>query len=854
MEWIRRLRLLFRRERLERDLEEEMRIHVEMAAGEMGDEAAARRAFGNPLLLRERSADVWGWRWVREAAQDARFGLRMLGKNRGFTAVAVLTLALGIGACTGVLSVVNAVLFRPLPYPHSERLVVLIAKWRTADGRTIEFGAQPADFLDWRGHSRSLDQISSARTAACLFTIDGEPRRCKGAAASFDFFQLLGIDPVRGRTFTPEEDQPGHDTVALLDAGFWRQELGADPSVLGRFIELNGKSYTVVGILPAGRQFADFGQVDVWVPLAAAPVGTFKNLAVVGRLRAGVTVQAAQAEMDSVTRSLDPMRRQKKWPTPTGVALRPLRSWVIGDIRIAFLLVLGAAGCVLLICCANIATLLMARATSRRAEIALRRCLGAGRFRLLRQMLAESILLAAIGGALGLTLAVSIVRVVPSIKALSIPRVEEIGLDWRTFAIAALLSIGAGILFGVAPIFEIGRANPGSALRSGGFPVRGRSGSHGLRSTLVVAQVALSLVLLSGAGLLLNSYFRLLRIDLGFQPERLLALSVPFLRNDLGQQLVERVEHMPGVQGASSCSAPPLQAVHFTLRLRVEGRDMREPPEAEARFVGVRYCKVAGIAVRKGREFVRADDTLRPVPGLINETAARQLFPGENPIGKRLLTGYRDFQPLEVVGVVADTRQLGLREEPGLQVYVPVSHNFASHVIVRTSGDIRPLAQAIRAASRELAPDAPAPEIRWMEESLDEQVALPRFYLGLFGAFAIAGLLLAAVGTYGVMSYSVTARTHDIGVRMALGAERAEILRTVVGKGLLLTGLGTVLGFAGAFALTSFLEKLLYGVRPHDPVTLICAALLLGTVALVACYIPARRATEIEPTEAIRYE
>jgi putative ABC transport system permease protein len=613
----------------------------------------------------------------------------------------------------------------------------------------------------------------------------------------------------------------------------------------------------VIGILPAGLRFADFGQVDVWMPLAAELKRNYHDLVTVGRLRTGIAVQAAQAEMDSVARALDPEARSQGFRSAPDVSVRPLRPWLVGDVRTAFLLVLGAAGCVLLICCANLATLLMARATSRHTEIAIRRCLGAGRFRLLRQMLAESILLAAMGGTLGLTLAASIVRAVPAIRVLSISRVNEIGLDWRVFAIAALLSLGAGILFGVAPIFEAGRANPGSALRSGGSRVRGHSGRHGLRGALVVAQVALSLVLLSGAGLLLTSYFRLLHIDLGFQPEGLLAAPLPYWQNgggDLARQIVERAGHMPGVQGASACSAPPLMAVLFPVELRIEGREMREPPEAEVRFVGTSYFKVAGIAVRMGREFVRSDDTRQPVPGLINETAARRLFPGANPLGKQLLPNYKKFRPLEVVGVVADTRQLGLQEEPGLQVYVPVSYNFPQYVIVRTNGDTGTLAQAIRAASRELAPNAPAPEVRWMEERFDSQVALPRFYLVLFGAFAMAGLLLAAVGTYGVMSYSVTERTHDIGVRMALGAERAEILRMVVGKGLLLTCLGTALGLAGALALTSFLEKLLYGVRPNDPATLICAALLLGAVALLACYVPARRATKIDPMEALRYE
>ncbi len=859
-EFVRRLRSLLHRRGLDRELEEEMRFHLEMHADENRDigmdleEAryAARRRFGNVALLKEVSREAWGWRWLDALGQDVRFALRILRKNSGFTAVAVLTLALGIGANTAVFSVVNAVLLRALPFPDSDRLMVLLSK-----SGDKEFSSAPGVFLDWRDRSTSFEQISGVYPTPKILSGRDQPRKCDVGAASFDFFRLLGVPPILGREFTAAEDQPGRDEVALLDEAFWRREFGGDPGVLGRTITLDGKGYAIVGVLPGGRRLATFAVAEVWVPLAANRQARLGGPVIaMGRLRRGTSRQAAQAEMDAVMRGIGAEHRED---SKTGVAVRPLGAWVAGDTRTTFLVLLGAVVFVLLIGCANLATVLMARATVRQPEMAVRAALGAGRLRLMRQMLAESTLLAALGGALGLLLAVWAVKAVPAIRAFHVPRADEVTVDHEMLAFAAVISLLTGILFGLIPALETGRAELNLALKTRTLAARS---SGRLRNALVIAQVALSLVLLSGAGLLLNSFLRLLHVELGFERRNLVtvSLNLPYQKYDqkrkaeVASELMERVRRMPGVREASASDYSPLEAVLFPYELRDTDNPAQDKLTLLARHVAPGYFQAVGIPLHKGRDFAAVDDSRTPVPALLNESAARRLFAGENPVGRRLTTQYRSRRVLEVVGVVGDARQLGLRQEPGFQLYLPLSYGSPQYVLARVASDPRAIAGAVRAAMREIAPDAPAPGIRTLDEMFDREIAQPRFYLALLGAFAAAGVALAAIGIYGVLSFAAARRTREIGIRMALGGERRDILRMVAGHGMMLAGIGAVVGVAGAFALSRFLAKMLYGVRPNDPATLACGTVLLMGIAALACYVPARRATKIDPMEALRYE
>jgi putative ABC transport system permease protein len=563
--------------------------------------------------------------------------------------------------------------------------------------------------------------------------------------------------------------------------------------------------------------------------------------------------------MESITKVIG---REHQEDSRHGVLVRPLQEWMVGDVRRMFLTLVGAVLFVLLICCANIANLLMARAAARQREMAIRASLGAGRLRLLRQALIESLLLALIGGTLGFGLAVAIVRAVPAIHAFRIPRVEEVALDYSVFLIAAAVTLASGILFGLAPAFQAGRGDIGVSLYKGDAPALGRLGGHYFRNALVVAQIALALVLLAGAGLMTNSLVRLLRIDLGFARSNILTIGTSLLprgydqkrRAEFQRLLAAEVAGMPGVEQVGISDYPPLYAVLFPYYLRVKGSDTRQKVQAMARHVDPGYLRVTGIRLLAGRDLERADENRGPVPALINTTAARALFGTESPLGRQVTTGYRRPDVLEFVGVVGDAHQIELTSDPGPQIYLPLTYGHASYVLARVSPRSGELAAAIRAVVRRLEPEAPAPVISTVDAMFARQTAQPRFYLTLLGAFAALSVLLAAVGIYGVISYTVARRTHEFGVRMALGAGPSDILRLVLRTGIGLTAAGTVLGLAGALALTRLLASMLYGVRPNDPLTLGCVAVLLAGIALAACYLAARRATAVDPNVALKCE
>jgi putative ABC transport system permease protein len=570
-----------------------------------------------------------------------------------------------------------------------------------------------------------------------------------------------------------------------------------------------------------------------------------------------VTRESAQAELEAVTRQVD---REHAEDSNHGALVKPLHEWIVGDVRRAFLTLLGAVGFVLLICCANIANLLMARATARQAEMAIRASLGAGRFRLVRQTLVESVLLALIGGTLGVPLAVGLVRAVPTVHAFYIPRAQEIVVDYKMLVVVIAISLASGIIFGLAPALQIAHQELGRALQRGSASAGLPAGGLHLLNMLVVAQLALALVLLSGAGLMTNSLLRPLNIDLGFERANVITIStsIPYKRYDRNRRadfhrrLMTEVSRLPGVHQVSASDHLPLQAVLFPYQLNAEGSGLK--CEAMARDVAPNYLSVMGIRLFAGRDFEPADDNRKPVPALINQKAARTLFGADDPIGKHLATNYKSRKVLQVVGVVGDAHQLGLREDPGPQLYLPLAYGYAQYVLARAATNVGDLGPAVRVVAHSIDPEVPTPEVSTMDAEFSREVAKPSFYLLLLGTFSVVGVILAAVGIYGVMSYTVARRTHEIGLRMALGAGQPEILHLVLQQGIRLTLAGVGIGLAVALSLARILSSMLYRVSATDPATFLTVVLFLAVIAVLACYIPARRATRVDPMVALRHE
>ena len=850
---------------LDRALDAELQFHLEMqieenlrkgmAPGEARAEAC--RSFGGVEQVKETYRDQRGFPSLDSIFQDIRFSLRMLRRGPGFTIVAVLTMALGIGANTAVFSVVNAVIMRPLRFPDPQRLMVILSARK---GGSEAFLSAQGVYLDWRARATSFETIAGARPTQMILNGVEQARQVSVAAASNDFFRLIGTRPVIGRPFTKDEDQVGQASVALLDAGFWKREFGADPKVLGRTIVLNDKPFAIIGVMPAELRFAYFGVTDVWIPLAANP--NFRgggDVVAIGRLRAGITRGAAQTEMDAVMKQV---RSEHQEDSQTYAVVKPLHEWIVGDVRRTFLVLLGAVAFVLLICCANIANLLLARTTARQKEMAIRAAFGAGRGRLVRQTLIESLVLSMIGGAVGAGVAVLAVRAVPGIRSFYIPRLEEVVVDHTILIVAVAAAMASGILFGLAPALQLSREDLAVALHSSDAISAGHVRGLRIRNVLVIAQLALAVVLLSGAGLMVNTLFRLLNIDLGFRRDHVLAIgiSLPYKKYDatrgaeFERRLAVEVSRMPGITQVSATDYIPLQAVLSPYELRVDHAGERRTCEGLARDVDRNYMAVMGIPLLAGRDFRPGDDNRTPIPILINKATANALFGRAHPIGREILTNYRKRPMFEVVGVLGDVRQIGLTKEPGPQIYLPLVYGHPGYVVARTALNSGDLSGAIRGVVRALDREVPAPEITTMDEWFSQQVAKPRFYLVLLGAFAGAGLILAAIGIYGVISYAVARRTHEFGIRMALGAEHRDILRLVLAVGTRLTIIGTVLGLAGAYAATRLIASLLYGVRPEDPLTLACVLVLLIGVSLGASYLAAHKATLADPNVALRCE
>ncbi|HVG29697.1 MAG TPA: ABC transporter permease [Pyrinomonadaceae bacterium] len=798
--------------------------------------------------------------------RDMKYGARVLLKSPAFAAVAILVTALGIGANTSIFSVVNAVLLRPLPYPGSERLV-WFSGVNPQQGITNSNMSVP-DFADWARQGQAFDELAGFVTGGAQLLNNDEPERVRRAAVTGSFFRVLGTSPLAGRALQDDDARAGADPVVVLSHGLWQRRFGADPKVVGSRVLVSGKSALVAGVMPAGFDFP--AQTELWSALALDPSAERRNnryLEVVGRLKPGATVAQAQAQMDTINANLAAQYddTNRGW----NVKVTDLREQLVGNLRPTLLVLLGAVAFVLLIGCANVANLLLARATSRRKEIAVRTALGASRARIARQLLTESFLLSLAGGAAGLLLSVWMTDLFVAVSPADSPRFGEIRPDARVFLFTLGVTLVTGLIFGLAPALQSSRADLNETLKEGG-----RSGSEGgrrnrVRSLLVVAEIALSFMLLAGAGLLVRSFIRLRDVSPGFNPGGVLTMRLSLLpakyptdqhKRDFFRQATERMAGLPGVKSAGAVLTLPLGGDTFGVGRSFirEGRPATPEESANAAFYLATpdYFRTLEIPVTAGRAFTDRDTDQSPPVVIINETLARQAFPGENPVGKRIRQAADEQFMREIVGVVGDTRP-SLEAPAGAQMYIPYAQDATWNsmtLVVRTGGDAAGLAAAARGAIQSLDKTLPVYNVRTMTDVFAASIARRRSSMLLISAFALVALLLALVGIYGVTAYHVTQRTHEIGVRMALGAQRRDVLGLILGQSLRLTLGGLAVGLVLALALTRLMSGLLYDVKPNDPVTFAAGALLLAAVATLACYVPARRATKVDPMIALRYE
>lgn len=806
--------------------------------------------------------------------QDLRYGVRMLLKTPGFALVAIFTLALGIGANTAIFTVVNALLLRPLPYPEAERLVVVNTTMRR---ETVEVRATSyPDFVDWRDQNTVFEQIAARVINSFSLLGDGEPERVNGELVSANYFSLLGVQVARGRTFLPEEDRtPATHRVAVVGYGLWQRRYGGNPKLVGQTIQLSDGNYTVVGIMPEGfRGISD--QAELWLPMMMiSSARETRDLqtrdqrwhSAIARLKPGVSLQQAQAELDTIARRLE-----QTYPDSNanrGVLVAPLHEQLFGSMQLMLWILLGAVGCVLLVACANVANLLLQRAATRQKETAIRLALGATPRRLIRQLLTESLLLAVSGGVLGMLVALWCMDFLVALSPVTFPSFVKLTLDARVLGFSLLISVLTGVLFGLAPALQAARPALNEVLKDGGRGTSGGLGRSRLLGSLVVAEIALALVLLIGAGLMIRSLQHLQAVDPGFDSAQLLTLrfSLPAQKYHseqaatFNQQLRERLQTLPGVQAVALSSDLPLSGNTSAGPVELEGQSV-VPAGSEIRMYRHRvtpgFFATLSIRLVKGRDFTADDHAQAPKVIIVSESLAQRYWPGQDPIGKRLREHGSDNPWWSIVGVAAEVKYRGLPQNPNADpdVYFPLLQRPTNNLslAVRVEADPAGLINAIRSELQKLDPDLPVFSVTTMAQQVARQTTQARFSTWLLSIFGGLALVLAAVGIYSVMAYAVEQRTHEIGIRLALGAKTGDVLKLVIGQGMKLALLGVALGVGAALALTQLLTRLLFGVAAADPLTYAVIAVALASVALLACWLPARRATRVDPLVALRYE
>ena len=872
--WLVRIGGLFGRSRRDREFAEELKSHLQLHT-EDGirsglTPAEARRAaiikLGGIEPTKERHRDRRSVPLLEALARDLAYSARMVRRNPGFTATVVLTLGLGIGATTAIFTIVNAVLLRPLPYPEPDRLVYIAMSFGEPGDHIFSY---TMDYPAWKNHSRTLSQIAGYMAFRANFTGGSEAERITGGFATMSLFPLLGVRPALGRTFLPEEDRPGGPPVAILSHAFWKRRFGGDPSVIGKALTLDANTYTVVGVLPATFLVPDQHEsdYDLWVPFAMSETGKAKEilLQVVGRLKPGVGINAARSE-------LEPLMQQFRRGPKRSVVVSDWHERVAGSARRSLLIFLCAVSFVLLIACVNVANLLLSRAAARDKEMAVRRALGAGKGRVLRQLLTESMLLGLLGGAVGLTLAFWGKILLVALISRNLPALDPIHLDYRVLAFNLALGLLTGVAFGLAPALQASKVQLNESLKEAGRSAAdGRSGRR-LRNLLVVFEVALAMVLLCGAGLLLKSFLRLRGIDPGFRSDRVLTLNVtltpsqypkPLGRTRFFQQAIERIGVLPGVQAVGAGSSLPLGDWSMTVTgLSIEGK-----PDVEDRvslvMVSPDYLRTLGIPLVQGRYFGDSDREGSPSVVILNESFARRFFPGENCLGRRIQNPGRETDWMTIVGVVRDihprpevpaapeiyvsylqAEQVNLRMQMGSEMYLAI----------RTAGDPMSLAAAVRSQIALIDRSQPVHDVKTLDERRAGSLAPRRVNMLLVVTFAALALILGSIGIYGVMSYSVGRRTHEIGIRMALGARQGQILGMVLGNGMRLIAAGVAFGLLASTGLTRLIASELWGVSATDPWTFAAVVTVLAASGLAACLLPAWRAARVDPTRALRYE
>jgi len=891
--WLARLGGLFGNERRERELSAELESHLQMHIDDnlragMTEEEARRQALlklGGIEQTKERYRDRRGLPWLESLLQDVRFGVRILHKNPGFTAVAVLTLALGIGANTAIFSLINGVLLRPLPFPQSSTIVQPARKYESV---TVPAISAPL-FEYWKQHNEVFSDLGAYSFLPAGFNLAGRdlPERVTGARVSADFFRVLGVNAEFGRTFISEEDRPGAAPVVIVAYTIWKTRFAASPDLVGRMITVDGEAHTVVGIMPPRFRFPVWngfaGGTELWLPLQLPPGSRdpANDYAVLGRLKKNITQGQAAASLSILTQQL-----RKEFPQGASAnqaaTVTALRESLVGEIRPALLILMAAAGLVLLIACANVANLVLSRAARRGKEIALRTALGATQGRIFRQLIVESVLLALLGGVSGIFVALIGQRLLSLLGAGSMPQIAQSRLDWRVLFFTMGVSVLTGMVFGLVPAVNASRIDLRQCLKDSSLRMAAGHERRRISAALIVAETALSLMLLAGAGLLLASFVNLTRVNPGFDPSHVLTFETTLPEFKYGtthalsifyKAVLDRVRNLPGVEGIANVTSLPTERgpdLPFDIEGRMAGNGQQDEGESEYRTASVDYFRVMDIPVVSGRSFTEADTESSPGVVVINETMAREFWPNQNPVGQMIVIGrvmgpaWTD-RPREIVGVVGDVKEIALNQPVPSEMFVPHTQvpafitafevkEIPTRWVVRTKGDPHALIAAIGQTMLGVDPNVPIASVKSMDEILSDSISRWRFNLFLLGTFALLALGLGAVGLYGVLSYSVAQRTHEIGIRIALGATRRDVLRLVFGEASKLTLTGVAVGILGAFVLTRFLSSMLFGVTPTNALTFVAVTLILIGVALLASYMPARRAMRVDPMVALRYE